>query len=149
MKSKIESLLERSYSDLDEELQSHLLNYICILESGYLEQKIETILDNYKKSHHCTTHECKDSIKSMRKIQNAKWCSIRPMLVNIDDSILVQLKEKLDFDSTVGSIDNIVKTRHKIAHGESVSNLTILILRRDFTNIVKFIDELNSIFSTL
>lgn len=150
MKAKIEEVLNKEYKKLNDPiLQSHFLNYSCVLISGYLEKEIQSILDNYKNSGHFNTHECKKDISSMRKIQNAKWCSVRPLLTNIDKKVIAQLKKIKDFDMVTSSIDNIVKTRHKIAHGENVTNLTLQVLKDDFKNINRFLKKLNNIFITL
>ena len=70
--------------------------------------------------------------------------------MNIDESILILLKRELDqFDNVISSIDNIVKTRHKIAHGESVTNLTIEVLNKDFMNIQKFSQKTKDVFECL
>lgn len=149
MKAKIEEVLNKEYKKLNDPiLQSHFLNYGCILISGYLEKELQNILDNYKNSSHFNTHECKQDINSMRKIQNAKWCSVRPLLTNIDKRILLKLSKLKDFNLIVLSINNIVKTRHKIAHGENVTNLTIQVLKDDFKNINRFLKKLNTIFAT-
>ncbi|MEA2048764.1 MAG: HEPN domain-containing protein [Campylobacterota bacterium] len=151
MEDKINFLLENAPNIEDEFLSSHLLNYICVLISGYLEQSMQKVIDNYKTSSHCSTHECKDSIKSMRKIQNVKWCAMREIFMKIDENILGLLKSDLvdKFDIITCSIDNIVKTRHKIAHGEDVTNLTIETLNADFTNIKQFIQKSEAIFGCL
>jgi len=151
MKAKIEKALNKEYKKLnDPSLQSHFLNYGCVLISGYLEKEIQNILNNYKNtSPHFSTHECKNDIQSMRKIQNAKWCSVRPLLTNIDKKVILQLSKLKDFDLIIQSIDNIVKTRHKIAHGENVTNLTIEVLKDDFKHINRFLKKLNNIFIIL
>ena len=150
MVTKINNLLLKIDTVEDEEIASHLLNYICVLVSGYLEINMENIISDYKKSKHCNSHECKDNIRSLRKIQNAKWCAIRPIIMNIDENILSLLKEDLDaFDDVILSIDNIVKTRHKIAHGENVTNLTADILNNHFQNIQKFIEKTKVVFECL
>jgi len=149
MKSKIDYLLRQDYSTIDSVVGSHILNHICVLVSGYLEKELQNILENYKQSSHCTTHECKKNIQSMRNIQNAKWCSVRPLLTNIDKKVILQLSKLKDFDLIIQSIDNIVKTRHKIAHGENVTNLTIKVMKDDFKNINRFLKKLNNIFETL
>ena len=151
MKERIENLLKKT-SDIinDDEINSHFLNYICVLISGYLEKELENIIEEYKKSKHCKSHECKDTIGSMRKIQNAKWYSIRPVFTNIDDKILNELKNSnQDFELTINSIDNIVKTRHKVVHGKDVTNLTRDILSADLVNIDFFINKLQEIFQKL
>jgi hypothetical protein len=156
MKNRIKNLLKQNYSSFDISLQSHFLNHICVLISGYLEKKITEIVVNYKSSNHFRSLGCKDtnrvnniSARAGKGIQNAKWCSIKPIFFNIDIKIISRLKRLKNFDSEiVASIDNIVRTRHKIAHGENVTNLTIQILTDDFRNIQKFLNQLNKIFSS-
>jgi len=84
----------------------------------------------------------------MRKIQNARWCAIRPILVNIDEYIIDCLKELNNFDNIIDSINNIVNTRHKIAHGEDIINLTLPVLISDFNNIKIFLLKFKEIFET-
>jgi hypothetical protein len=146
MENKINYLFEQFENIDEEEFQSHILNYICILQSGYLEKTIQNLLKDYKTSTHCNNHECKNNIKNMREIQNAKWCSIRPTFLNIDVSIVTLLQELDNFDYIINSINNIVGTRHKIAHGETVTNLTLSILKSDFDNIKLFLDKLQEVF---
>jgi len=149
MENKINLLLANNIED--EFLSSHLLNYICVLISGHLEKNMQKIIDDYKTTLHCTHHECKDTIKSMRTIQNAKWCAIRAIFMNIDENILEVLKNELgeEFGEITDSINNMVKTRHKIAHGEDVITLDKDILSRDFQNIKKFIISVNETFGCL
>lgn len=147
MSNRIKKLFEKIDAIQDEESQSHFLNYICVLISGYLEQEFYSIIKNYKTTEHCRRHECKESLKSIRKI-NAQWCAIRPIIMNIDASIFDKLQANCgdDFDEVIYSINNIVKIRHQIAHGENVTNLTKDILIEDFKKIELFISELKNIF---
>lgn len=149
MEDKITVLLEKVNDIEDEYLSSHLLNYICVLISGYLEKKIQAMIKTYKESIHFNTHECKNFIKD--NIQNAKWCAIRGIFMNIDENILDLLKTEFndELDNIIFSINNIVQTRHKIAHGENVTHLTIVVLNRDFNNIKQFIVKINDIFECL
>ena len=148
MENKINYLFEqfKNIENENEEFQSHILNYICILQSGYLEKTIQNLLKDYKTSTHWNSNECKNNIKL--KVQNAKWCSIRPTFLTIDISIVTRLKELDNFENIIDSINNIVGTRHKIAHGETVTNLTLSILKSDFENIKLFLDKLQIIFET-
>lgn len=63
MKSKIQGLLRRKYKNIDLVLQSHILNHICVLISGYLEKEITNILVNYKGTTHFRLLECQDTNK--------------------------------------------------------------------------------------
>ena len=152
MENTITELLNKNYNNInDEELESHIYKYICVLISGYLETKLNGVITNYKKSEHFNNHECKETINSQRKIQNVKWCSIRPFFANIDDNFINSLKDKFyDFDETIDSIDTIVRTRHKIAHGEN--NIPILSkndLERYFNNIKQFLQKIQECINTL
>ncbi|MCT7510020.1 HEPN domain-containing protein [Aliarcobacter cryaerophilus] len=150
MKNKIEGILNKEYKKLNDPIiQSHFLNYTCVLISGYLEKEIQKLLDVYKTTPHFKSHDCNKELSSMRKIQNAKWCSVRPTLTNIDNKVILKLSKLKDFSLVTSSINNIVNTRHKIAHGENVTHLTIDILKQDFKNINRFLKKLNSIFISL
>lgn len=149
MKSKIENLLNKDYSQLDEEITSHLQNYVCILISGYLETEINNQLKEYKKTQHFKTHECMEKL-SGEKLQNATWCKIKPILGTIEDNFPSNLKNAInDFELTIQAIQNIVNNRNNIAHGKSITILTMHILKQNFIMIEIFIDELKRIFSRL
>ncbi|MBW5290484.1 MAG: hypothetical protein Rsou_1626 [Candidatus Ruthia sp. Asou_11_S2] len=135
----------------DEEFQSHFLNYICVLISGYLEKELYSIIKDYKTTGHCKAHECKNNFQSIGKIYNAKWCAIRPIIMNIDASIFDKLQANCgdDFDEVIDSINNIVNTRHKIAYGVNVTNLTKNILIENLEKIELLIRELKNIFNNM
>jgi len=154
MQNRIKNLLKKDYSSFDIILQAHFLNHICVLISGYLEKEITDTLVTYKDSSHFNTLACQDtnrvkriSCRAGKGIQNAKWCSIRPIFFNIDIKIISRFERLKNFEAEiVSSIDNIVRTRHKIAHGENVTHLTKQVLKDDFKNIQKFINQLKKIF---
>jgi hypothetical protein len=151
MKNKIEKLLNEEYAKLSEEeiLQSHFLNYICILISGYLETEFNNKLKDYKSKEHFKIHECKDKL-SGEKLQNATWCKIKPILAIIEDEFPQKLKNSINnFDLIIQSIQNIVVRRNNISHGKDITGLTIEILTQDFKNIQNFLEKLNTIFDQL
>lgn len=149
MKAKIEDLLNKDYSQIDDELKYHLQNYVCILISGYLETEVNNQLKEYKKTQHFKTNECNEKL-SGEKLQNATWCKIKPILGTIEDDFPSNLKNAInDFGLTIQAIQSIIDNRNNIAHGKSITILTIPILKQNFIMIENFIDELKRIFSKL
>lgn len=146
MKAKIEDLLNRDYSQIDEEIKYHLQNYLCVLISGYLETEINNQLKEYKKTQHFKTHECMEKL-SGEKLQNATWCKIKPILGIIEDSFPSNLKNTInDFELTIQAIQSIIDNRNNIAHGKNINVLTIQVLNQNFIKIDNFITELKKIF---
>ncbi|AYJ79533.1 hypothetical protein AN286_05015 [Aliarcobacter cryaerophilus ATCC 43158] len=149
MKNKIENLLNKDYSQLDEEITSHLQNYVCILISSYLEIEINNQLTEYKKTQHFKTHECMKKL-SGEKLQNATWCKIKPILGTIEDDFPYNLKNAIsDFELTIQAIQSIIDNRNNIAHGKNINVLTIQVLNQNFIKIDNFVSELKKIFSML
>lgn len=146
MINNINNLLEKTERIEDEELKSHFFNYICVLISSYLEVELNQIITDYKNSRHCQRHECHKTLKSMPKINNARWCTIRAIIMNISKDILDQLEESItNMTDIKSSIDNIVMTRHRIAHGENITTLTNDNLKVDLEHINILIDKLKII----
>ena len=147
MKNKIENLLNKNYSQIDEELKYHLQNHICILISGYLETEINNQLNDYKKTNHFKRNECSKKLAG-ESLQNATWCKIKPILGTIDDSFPVNLRNSIiDFDLTIQAIKSIIDNRNDIAHGKNITTLTMDILKQNFIITDKFISELKTKFS--
>lgn len=146
MKSKIENLLNKDYSQIDEEIKYHLQNYLCVLISGYLETEINNQLQEYKNTQHFDKHECKKTLGG-EKLQNATWCKIKPILGNIEESFPSNLKNAInDFELTIQAIQSIIDNRNNIAHGKNINVLTIQVLNQNFIKIDNFITELKKIF---
>jgi hypothetical protein len=140
MENKINYLFEQFKKTDEEELQSHILNYICILLSGYIETNINNIIKQCKKD---LDNECKNSISST---QNATWCKIKPILSLIDIELTLKLHNAIIETDTIDIIFHIVNKRNDISHGKDVTGLTLQQLENDFKKLKLFIQKVKEIF---
>ena len=140
MENKINYLFEKAKEiEDDEEFQSHLLNYICVMLSGYIEVNINNIIKQCDKN----DNECKSSIKT---IQNATWCKIKPILALINIELTLELNNIIIQTNTVDIIYRIISTRNNIVHGKNITNLTLPKLESDFEDIKRFIQKVKELF---
>lgn len=140
METKIDYLFNKAQYIEDEELQADLLNYICVILSGYLEININKIIKQCNKN---DINECKDSIKP---IQNATWCKIKPILALIDIKLTLKLYNDIIQTDAIDIIYNIIKNRNDIAHGKNITTLTLPKLKSDFEEIKIFIKKVQKLF---
>lgn len=142
MENKINLLFAKAKYIEDEELQSHFLNYICVMLSGYVEININQIIKNCKNSN----SECFQSIST---IQNATWCKIKPILslINIEDT--VKLHKQIIKTDIIDILYRTISTRNDIAHGKHITTLTLNKLKDDFKEIKFFIQKTKDIFECL
>lgn len=140
MERKINYLFKKTKEIEDEELQSHFLNYICIMLSGYLEVKINEIITQCKKN---TNSECK---KSVATTQNATWCKIKPILALIDINLTLELHNAIIKTDTIDILYRIITNRNDISHGKNITTLTLPKLESDFVQLKSFIEEVENIF---
>lgn len=141
MEKKIDFIFIQIGEAENEQLSSHLLNYACVLLSGYIEVEINKIITNSDKNN----IDCKNSIKT---IQNATWCKIKSILALIDIELTLELHKAIIQTDTIEVIYNIITTRNDIVHGKDITSLTLPKLKDDFIAIKKFILKTKEIFSS-
>ena len=139
MEGKINFLFQEANNLEDEELQSHFLNYICVMLSGYIEVNINRIIKECKKD----DFECKQNVATT---QNATWCKIKPIFALIDLERTVILNQKINDTDIIDILYEIIGDRNSIAHGKNITTLNLPKLKNSFESIKKFISEIEETF---
>jgi len=126
---------------LDEEVLSHWAKYLCVLTSGFVENSLRVILQDYAAKH------ANESV--------ARFVSSRiEGLTNLNDEKISQLLgafspawrdtfHAMRSTEQKDAIDSVLANRHLIAHGRSVG-LTLARMKQyygDISKVVKIIDE--------
>ncbi len=126
---------------LDEEVLSHWAKYLCVLTSGFIENSLRMILQNYAVQH------------SNQPV--ATFVSARVEgLTNLNDERIAQLLGSFSptwreafltmrSSEQKDAIDSVLANRHLIAHGRPVS-LTLARMKQyysEISKVMKIIDE--------
>ncbi|MEJ6980528.1 HEPN domain-containing protein [Pedobacter sp. P351] len=123
---RIQNLIEQAKSrfEPDDELQSHLAKYICVVCSGFLENAMFQILNDKV----CRETECEVLLSYMKvhllKIQNPNSNKIREVVKSFSLEWHDKLSEFLREEDRASAINYIITDRHNIAHGKD-SEITI------------------------
>ncbi len=142
---KISTLINVTKSfEPDDEMQSHLTKYLCILCSGFIENSIyHTFSDIAEKS-------VDESVvltyarSQLYKIQNANSEKIRALAKSFNNEWHDPLRDFLQENNRGSAINYILKDRHNIAHGRD-SDITIGKLEEYLNKtveVIKYIEEI-------
>lgn len=133
---------ERLLTD-EEEMQSHLAKYICILCSGFLENVVKALYSDYVKS--LTTSESIISFTSsnLNNINNPNSERLRGIAKSFNIVWEKDLNVFMIADDRNTTINYIMKERHNIAHGKD-SEITLRRIREyhlKSLEVAKFIES--------
>lgn len=123
----------------DPELLAHWSRYLCILVSGYLEESIRTIFRVYSRTK-SSPNVANHVETSLQHFQNPKMELILTLCGSFSQQWRNSLEE-ISKDEIKDSINSIVNTRNRVAHGEDVG-ITPGILRNYYKNAKRLIDSL-------
>lgn len=140
-KQKLDAVVQKinNLSEDDLELRAHFSRYFCVLISGFVEQSMKTLLQEYcaGKSH---PHISKYVSRQLKGFQNPKMSKILELLKAFN----VEWANVLEFDDELKSaVDSVVENRNKIAHGEDVS-LSFVQVQNYYKSIIKLIDKMEA-----
>ncbi len=112
----------------EEEMQSHLAKYICILCSGFLENVVKIIYSDYAKN--ITTSEAIISFISnnLNSINNPNSERLRGIAKSFNIAWERDLNAFMIAEDRNTTINYIMKERHSIAHGKD-SEITLRRIR--------------------
>ncbi len=140
---KVEDLFIRSRDiedkDItDDELQSHLAKYLCVLVSGYIETSLRAIYSRY--ANEKTNPAVANYVSSrLRNFRNPNTERILQLARAFDPQWAKELEERIEQDELAQAIDSIVATRNGIAHGENVG-ISYVRIRGYYSKAVKLVD---------
>jgi hypothetical protein len=139
-KTKIENILKKYKPTNDDELKRDIARYVCVLVSGYIEESLRLLINEYVrgKSTPIIQHYVDSNIK---RITNCKYNKIVEILNAFhppwaaDFSSIIEAQEPIP-NQYKDSIDSVVTTRHKIAHGKN-TGISIVKIEEYFKNVDK------------
>lgn len=123
------------------EIKSHLAKYLCIQLSGYLENVVKSLVDEY---HNGT---CKPATASyisnkMRNFNNINEERLKTLLKNFDKEWEYQFTSTIS-EEWLSSLESIISQRNLIAHGNAGrSNIS-------FMNVEKYYRDLKELVRVL
>jgi uncharacterized HAD superfamily protein len=123
-RQRIDALFVKIKSISNSAEQSEWSKYLCILVSGYIEESLRVLLENYtaKNSSQYIQNFVSTEIKN---ITNCKTKKILDILRSFnphweqDFNNKIATKSRID-DEIKNSIDSIITNRHSIAHGKNI-----------------------------
>lgn len=126
----------------DIELQAHWARYVCILTSGFLENSIKEIVGNYVDSQ--VSKPVADYVKrNMTTLRNPKADKFVEVTASFKPDEKDAFQSFVDSSFRKEAIDNIMKNRHKIAHGRD-SNITLSTIEdwlETSTQVVRYMEK--------
>ena len=128
--------------------QSDWSKYLCILVSGYIEESLRVLLEQYSKNH-SSSHIQNFISQEIKNITNCKTSKIENILSKFSpawkDYFIDQMSSKSEkSDEIKNSINSIIANRHQIAHGKNV-NLSYSSVSNYYKNVKKAVDILENI----
>ena len=130
--------------DEDDENKSHLAKYLCVQVSGYLENVIKNLIEEYheKSCKPATARYINSRFKTFTNVNDDKLCDL---LSTFDPDWLKKYKEKVS-DKHITSLSSVISQRHNIAHGNaSGSNISFRTIESYYIDIKDIVKELKSI----
>jgi len=127
---------------LPDEVRSDLAKYLCVRVSGYIEQAVREILEQYAQT---KAHErvARVAGRQVSRLQNPSKGHLLELVDAFDPEWKTQLETFLT-DERDGALTSIMSNRHQIAHGGD-SGITLVRLRewaKPAMEVVDFLDGL-------
>ena len=140
-KRNLDELLKKiSLFDNEDIMKSHLAKYFCILVSGYIENSIKELINNYHNKT-CKKETVKFVSSKIRNLTNLDDSKIVAFLQSFSDNWAQKYLESRT-DEMEAALNTIYAQRNKIAHGDaSNSNITYNFIS-DYYEAVKLAIEL-------
>jgi hypothetical protein len=123
IETEVDELLSKARSLAgDEWVMAHWAKYACVRCSGYLEESIRALLDDYARNRSSPAVANYVS-RQLKWFQNPRIGRINELLEAFNPTWREEFTEFLD-DQIRASIESIISIRHQIAHGDQ-SQVTI------------------------
>lgn len=130
---RIDILFQKAAAITDPADQAHWAKYLCVLVSGYIEESLRTLLEQYALTRAAPVIQNYVS-RSIGDITNCSINKMRSILARFSHEWEVDFQVRLEThrnaDQLKNAVDSVVANRHEIVHGRQVG------LR--YASIVKF-----------
>lgn len=123
-RQRIDNLFSKVASISNPSDQSEWSKYLCVLVSGFIEESLRVMLEEYTKTH--SQPNIQNFVeKQIESITNCKTIRILEILRKFSqgwaDDFSNQIQtQSLTTDEIKNSIDSVISNRHNIAHGRNV-----------------------------
>lgn len=145
---RIDNLFSKVASISNPADQSEWSKYLCVLVSGFIEESLRVLLEEYTRTH--SAPNIQNFVgKQIGSITNCKTSRILEVLSKFsqdwanDFSKQIQARSSIT-DEIKNSIDSVIANRHSIAHGRNVG-ITYSQMSTYYKNVKKAVDILDAI----
>jgi hypothetical protein len=136
---KIKDLYQLTSKIADEETQAHMSKYLCVQSSGYLENVVKSLVEDYiNKS--CPSPVVNYVQKKVNNVTNLGFEKLCDFLDSFDPSWKDSFCQSIN-DEQKSALNSIISNRNAIAHG-NISNIT-------YRSMSVYFSELNHVVSIL
>jgi|SRR6185369_1901057 len=123
-RQRIDTLFAQVASIPDPATQAEWSKYLCILVSGFIEESLRVLLEEYTSTRATPVIRAFVS-KEVRGITNCKTSKISAILQRFDPRWETDFLDQIEARSRItdeikNSLDSVVNNRHLIAHGKNV-----------------------------
>lgn len=145
---RIDILFGKISSISDPKDQSEWSKYLCILVSGFIEESVRVLLEQYCKT--CAAVKIQNFvIGELGELTNCKINKIKKILCQFSPAWEREFIAEIDKKSRVAdeiknSVDSVVANRHLIAHGKSVG-ITYSTISRHYKSVKIAVEVLDKV----
>ncbi|MDD1413501.1 MAE_28990/MAE_18760 family HEPN-like nuclease [Dolichospermum sp. ST_con] len=145
---RIDNLFEKVACFTEPAIQSEWSKYLCILVSGFIEESLRVLLEQYCKDK-ASPNIQKFVTKQIEDITNCNTEKIKKILEKFSSDWQSGFTNKIQEESKINdeiknAIDSVVQNRHKIAHGKSIG-MTYSNISDYYKNVKKAVEILEEI----
>lgn len=147
-RQRIDTLFSKVASISNPADQSEWSKYLCVLVSGFIEESLRVLLEEYTRTH--SAPNIQNFVeKQIGNITNCKTSRILEVLSKFSQDWANNFSNQIQVRSSItdeikNSIDSVIANRHDIAHGRNVG-ITYTRMSTYYKNIKKAVDILDAI----
>ena len=147
-RQRIDNLFKKVASISNPSDQSEWSKYLCVLVSGFIEESLRVMLEEYTKTHSATNIQnfVENQIVSITNCKTSRILEIlRKFSQGWADDFSNQIQtQSLKPDEIKNSIDSVISNRHNIAHGRN-GGITYATISNYYNSIKKAVEILDDI----
>jgi hypothetical protein len=147
-RQRLDTLFSRASSFSNPADQSEWSKYLCVLVSGFVEESLRVLLEEYCKSH--ASQNILSFVSSeLKDITNCKTGKITTILRRFNPAWEATFLNQIQANSRIAgeikdSIDSVISNRHLIAHGKSVG-ISYSTVSQYYSNVKKAVATLEAV----
>ncbi|WP_051056106.1 HEPN domain-containing protein [Cylindrospermum stagnale] len=147
-RQKIDNLFNQVKSTSNPKDQSEWSKYLCVLVSGFIEESLRVLLEEYARKH-SSTYIQNFVETEIRYITNCKTNKIILILKQFSQAWATDFENQIQVKSRItgeikDALDSIVTNRHSIAHGKS-GDITYVRVLKYYNNVKIAVEILEDI----